>query len=112
MGKWVGAFITEDGTEFTPARQDGVWQIGNDEYHQKVFGEFVDALRERGDMPPPPGILSRQAFKEIRAQLEKDRATLAVFIHENLDLDEPPAIAEIIQRYLDEKEDEDALDET
>ena len=107
MGKWVGTFITEDGTEFTPARQDGVWQIGNDEYHQKVFGEFVDALRERGDMPSPPGILSRQAFKEIQAQLQTDLGILTAFIRDNLDLSEPPNVAAAIQRFFDSQPEDD-----
>ena len=107
MGKWVGTFIAEDGTEFTPGRQDDVWQIGNDEYHQRVFAEFVDALRERGDLLSPPGVLSRQAFKEIRAELEKDLGTLTAFIRDNLDLTEPPDVAAAIQRYQDSREEDD-----
>ncbi len=109
MGKWVGAFIANDDTEFTPDKADGEWQVGNEIVHQNALAEFVDALRERGYMAPPPGILSRQAFKEIRAQLKTDLGILAVFIGNNLDLSEPPDVTAAIERYhdLDDEDEED-----
>jgi len=107
MGKWIGSFITNDGTEFTPDKANNEWQVGNEVIAQNAFAEFVDALRERGDLPSPPGILSRQAFKEIRAELEEDLKTLTTFIRDNLDLTEPPDVAAAIQRYQDSQEEDD-----
>jgi hypothetical protein len=64
MGQWIGSYVTDDGTDFTPTDEGATeedpyqWQVGNEVISEQALMEFVEAITDfrRNGAVIKPGI--------------------------------------------------------